>query len=363
LHIGGRGMTTVDYITPEATCEQATIDFGGIPISDRREAWRVVMQPFWEIKPGETIDGGDWAGSLQLAVAGDAIISAARAPCMAFERAWPHIRSGGVDQILVQVYESGGFRGMCGARDVVLESGDIGFLDLAQPFQTAEAASFSVTLAVPRAKLVTLMQGENLHGVVISRDTASAHLIGSHLKALAGVINRLNQAEANAAVDATVAMIAGAWQKLRNGPPAPRHAAYATLRQTICDFIEVHLQDSQLSPARLCTHFRVSRATLYRMFDIDGGIAAYVQERRLRRCFDILSQVSCTPVWRGRIADLAFTYGFSSESHFSRAFRRRFGMTPGEARALSKQAAPRNIAAVPMADWLAALRAYNVMVS
>lgn len=344
-----------------AICEQAGIDFCALPVQERRDAWFAAMLPFWEIAPNDRVQQGDWTGSLQLAVAGESIISTATAPGLTFARDWPHIRSGGLEQILVQFYETGGFRGVCGSRDVTLRPGDIGFLDLAQPFRTEEEASTSVTLAIPREKLVVLMQGESLHGWVIGRAAASARLIGSHLTALAGVMDCLSPAEATAAIDATVALIAGAWRLLRAGPPVVRHAAYATLRRMICDHIDGHLQEPELNPAQLCQRFRVSRATLYRMFEIDGGVAAYVQERRLRRCFDILSAVRPLPARQGRIVDLAFAYGFSSEAHFSRAFRRRFGMTPGEARALSNQPAPRSIATAPMADWLAALRAYNAV--
>lgn len=356
-------MAYTESMTSELpACELATVNFDCMPSHERRDAWHAAMQPFWNIKPNEYQPSCDWGGELRLAVDGEAIISTAAAPGLIFERDWAHIRGGGLDQILVQVYGSGGFHGACGERDVTLRPGDIGFLDLAQPFRTAELASTSVTLAVPRERLVAVLQGEGLHGLVVQRTSVSARLIGCHLRAMAESIQSLTSSEASAAVDAAVALIAGAWRRFKDGPAAPRHAAYATLRRMICDHIEIHLQDFDLDPGRLCKEFRLSRATLYRMFEIDGGIAAHIQERRLRRCFDILSRPG-DQGWRERIADLAFAYGFSSESHFSRAFRRRFGMTPGEARSLSDQNRWRHSGSSPMVDWLDALRAYNSILS
>ena len=57
---------------------------------------------------------------------------------------------------------------------------------------------------------------------------------------------------------------------------------------------------------------------------------AYIQGRRLDRCFDELLPRRRPYIG---IAELAYRYGFSSESAFSRAFRLRFGASPSEVRA------------------------------
>ena len=73
-----------------------------------------------------------------------------------------------------------------------------------------------------------------------------------------------------------------------------------------------------------------------------AGVAAYVQQRRLARVHALLSSTQD----RRRIAELAFAHGFVSETHFSRAFRRRYGYAPREVRnggpllATASEAAP-----------------------
>lgn len=53
--------------------------------------------------------------------------------------------------------------------------------------------------------------------------------------------------------------------------------------------------------------------------------ARYILERRLQACAADLS----SPQHRLRtITEIAVRHGFGSSSHFSRAFRARFGMTP-----------------------------------
>jgi len=55
-----------------------------------------------------------------------------------------------------------------------------------------------------------------------------------------------------------------------------------------------------------------------------------VLEQRLQVCARALRD----PQQRARrIADLAFAWGFNDLSHFNRAFKTRFGATPGEMRA------------------------------
>ena len=66
---------------------------------------------------------------------------------------------------------------------------------------------------------------------------------------------------------------------------------------------------------------------------------AYIQGRRLDRCFDELLLAAGGHIG---IAELAYRYGFSSESAFSRAFRLRFGASPSEVRAHARETATAN---------------------
>lgn len=344
-----------------SVCRQVVLDFNEMPQDERRDAWRDTMLPIWALSANEEASNGEWGGVLQLADCGGALVSTVTAPGMVFERGRREICSSDFDHILVQVYRCGGFVGDCAGRDCRLKPGDIGFLDLAQPSKTWEGASASVTLVLPRPRLAHLLRDGSIHGLVIDAHTASARLAASHLITLGEVIGRLAPTEANAAIEAATLMITAAWQRIRESEPRVRHAIYATLRAAICDHIEANLQRQDLAPTQIAAAFRVSRATLYRLFEIDGGVAAYVQNRRLHHCFDLLCR------GRGghrRIADLAFDYGFSSESHFSRAFRQRFGISPSEARrqhevdpriAKPDQAGP----GVAVGDWLTALRTYG----
>jgi AraC-like DNA-binding protein len=70
----------------------------------------------------------------------------------------------------------------------------------------------------------------------------------------------------------------------------------------------------------------VSRSALYRLFSGSGGVSRYIQRARLDLAWTSLSD----PAHPRRVSEVAFGCGFSSEAHFCRAFRRAFGVTPGQ---------------------------------
>jgi AraC-like DNA-binding protein len=99
---------------------------------------------------------------------------------------------------------------------------------------------------------------------------------------------------------------------------------------SIRQFVGRNLASSDLLPDSLARRFRMSRAYLYRLFANDGGVQAYIRAQRLRRCFQAIADP--TNHARG-IGDIALSFGFVSEAHFSRVFRQEFGLNPTDARA------------------------------
>ena len=124
----------------------------------------------------------------------------------------------------------------------------------------------------------------------------------------------------------------GAWGGARFLNPDDGKAAAKTLRRMATAYIDRYLAERTLSPESIAAALRLSRSTLYRLFEPDGGVASYVIARRLDRCFDAIAQ------GRGaHVGAIAFAHGFASEAHFSRAFRARFGISPREVRVLAER--------------------------
>lgn len=101
------------------------------------------------------------------------------------------------------------------------------------------------------------------------------------------------------------------------------------LRRRVLDFITANLAEPKLGPAFLMRRFQISRAHLYRMFQMDGGVASVIRDKRLDAAYRQLLQRSSQTL---SITEIAYDLGFSSSGHFLRAFQARFGVTPSEAR-------------------------------
>ncbi|HEY3847554.1 MAG TPA: helix-turn-helix domain-containing protein, partial [Acetobacteraceae bacterium] len=95
-------------------------------------------------------------------------------------------------------------------------------------------------------------------------------------------------------------------------------------------YIEQHVADPHLSPARVASALGVSLRSLHVAFEPAGTtVTNYIRRRRLDECRAALLNDPSRPV-----TDIAFAWGFGSLSGFYRAFRAAFDATPGDLRAV-----------------------------
>jgi AraC-like DNA-binding protein len=334
---------------------RAQINVDGLPAGERLDIWRSALEPIFEITPDPHRPAAGFVGSITMSHLGDALISTVASTAQIFDRSRAHAKRSGVDHFMVQTFVRGEHNGVCGENEVRRGRGDVWILVLGQATRTHAGSFTNVTLIMPRDRVLPLLKGGDVHGTTLR--SASARLIGSHLKALLCAAPELDLIEAAAAVDAAALMIGGAWSSIRESRADVTAAVRATARRAICDYVDQHLTDETLSPGVLLRLFGISRGTLYRLFEDDVGVAAYILGRRLDRCRAILGRSTGKD---GSIGELAFGHGFASEAHFSRAFRRRFGIAPRDARGISLEPEPRTTAeaeARAISDWIARLRA------
>lgn len=122
--------------------------------------------------------------------------------------------------------------------------------------------------------------------------------------------------------------------------PLPGEHQHRTELESLKRLVERYLDSPELSAEFVCARSGWSRATVYRLFEPEGGLARYIRQRHLLRAFRELMSARQP---RRRIVDLAVAHQFSSEATFNRAFRRAFGIPPGKVRDLaasSRGAAP-----------------------
>jgi len=108
------------------------------------------------------------------------------------------------------------------------------------------------------------------------------------------------------------------------------------LRQRILDFVQKNLFDPELSIETIAASLRCSKRYLHRTFEQEAlTLERYIWDARLERCRAALLGAQAG---RLSLSQVAFSCGFNSSSHFSRAFKQRYGMTPREFRHLGDAA-------------------------
>jgi AraC-like DNA-binding protein len=210
-------------------------------------------------------------------------------------------------------------------------------LDMSQPMTMHRRASQVRALFLPRAVVeAVLPQAQALHGRVLDFDAPSPG--GSALaSAVPDALARLRRLGAMSAADARqdladcgqliAAAFARRYRLGGNTEAAEKAASFARARR----YIEAHLYDPDLTPDSVLRASGLARATLYRLFQHEGGLYAYIRNCRLRAAANELLRFPDKP-----IVEIAYLCGFGSAPDFARAFRRAYDMAPRDFRAASQ---------------------------
>lgn len=97
------------------------------------------------------------------------------------------------------------------------------------------------------------------------------------------------------------------------------------------EFIARHIDDSALSVAAVAAAMRISTRYLQQLWSTEGGsLAGHIAATRLER---VAASLGSAARAQESLTQIAMSHGFNNMSHFSRAFRERFGTTPSSFRA------------------------------
>ncbi|MGB3027220.1 helix-turn-helix domain-containing protein [Paradevosia shaoguanensis] len=109
----------------------------------------------------------------------------------------------------------------------------------------------------------------------------------------------------------------------------PTKASRHVLLQRVKAYIEANLADPGITVAEIARRMGCSPRYIFRAFEDDATTPAdYLWNLRLEKARERL----CSGDRAQSISDIAFSLGFSSSAHFSRAFRTRFDASPREVR-------------------------------
>ena len=114
--------------------------------------------------------------------------------------------------------------------------------------------------------------------------------------------------------------------------PANRDCLQQSLYQKdrIKKAVQLNLRNPDLDVDLIADSVGLSARQVHRLFADEGmSLMRWVWVQRLEQCYRELSQDESG---KRSISDVAFAWGFNDQAHFSRAFRKQFGIAPRELR-------------------------------
>jgi AraC-like DNA-binding protein len=215
-------------------------------------------------------------------------------------------------------------------RSVVLSAGDVGLFDSEYPFELLHKKSAALRVAsfwVPKCELAKRLPPEfDVHARKLSIDPMFGHLITETARTLNTNVMRLTEADGARLLDVLLDLVALSFShKSDRQTDNPIALAAAMMVRRMVDGRMKQQGLSIRHVARLCG---ISDRYVHKLFaNSNTSFSRYLMEQRLNHiAADLRSPDHATR----SIGDIAFEWGFSDLSHFSRNFRRRFQCSASE---------------------------------
>lgn len=208
---------------------------------------------------------------------------------------------------------------------VVIGAGDMTLIDASRPCSLYwEKDSQQISLLLPRALLERSLPHQKIG--CAERLSASQPMVQlSHLLLQESMNNTaMSESESEAALQAMACLLRPMLHQQETA--APRRERQF---QKIVTLIDDNIREERLRPEWIAGETGMSVRSLYRMFADKGLVVAqYIRNRRLDFCAEAIRHAGEDE----KLAGIGFSWGFTDQSHFSTAFKQRFGLTPGEYR-------------------------------
>jgi AraC-like DNA-binding protein len=251
-------------------------------------------------------------GFATFAASGHAVV---RTPAMA--------RGDGEAPFLLNLQRRGESRYGDGAGAVSVREGEIALVNTGRPFRVVFPGEVSRVIAIlPRPLLRARVPWcGDIGALKIDGALPAAEPLRAYLGTAGRTLALLDARTAGAFLENLANLLALALAPAPGGE-GPRRARFDALRA----HMRRNIADPGFAPRRAAADLGISLRALHRLFAEAGtSFGRSLLEARL----DASRRILDDPAQAGRaISDIAFACGFNELSHFSRAFRARFGLPP-----------------------------------
>lgn len=234
-------------------------------------------------------------------------------------------------RMLVSLHKRGQAVVAQGGRESRIEPGSVFVIDPARPFhiETSEIETDSIYVnanllrqRVPELDLLTAR--------AIPTDEGAASLFRDAVQGAFRLLPGLDEDVADDVAEALLHLLAPALRAQLRGHERMPARLKAHHHQRIVRFVRAHLSDSALDVATIAQGVGLSPRHLYQIFEETGKpLMKWVWSERLERC---RRELAIRSLRQRSISEIAFAWGFSNMSHFSRSFKAEFGRSPSDYR-------------------------------
>lgn len=307
------------------------LDTGEVRDGERVDFWReMVLRLFADVQIAAPAGPG-FHGWMQSSLTDAMRLTRVAASAQSVQRLHRDARDSYEDCYFAVLMLSGTQRMQQDSRQVELHAGDFAIYDGARPHRLDFSQDWSeLVLSIPRSALNRLVPG--MHELTSRRllpDCSSGDVLRSFLQSIATHFPKLRDDELAALSLHALTMIGSTLtldRKLDEASAGARDVALLRAKM----LIDACLGDPCLDAARIAARMGLSARYLNRLFNAEQtSLMRYVWNLRLDRCRDDLMRPGSGAQ---RVADIAQRWGFSDMSHFSRAFKSRFGISPRDCR-------------------------------
>lgn len=231
------------------------------------------------------------------------------------------------DYFLISVQTQGSGMVSQDGRVAKLCPGDFALYDSTRPYELMFDAPFSQFVArVPRSAVANrLIAPEWLTARRIDGRSGVGRIALSYLAELERQLPALDNQACGRLSDTFLDLITLALSASVQERPQMSNVRQSQLYRIQC-FIEERLADPDLTPATVADAHRITVRYLNMLFaGADMSVSRWIWQRRLEKCERDLTD----PRHTGRtIGEIAYSWGFNDLTHFSRAFKARYGHSP-----------------------------------